>query len=174
MRYSLLSLFGLLAFCGFTLGALAGASYLLASVFFSFAVAVLCGAVVGVAISHGSQRAFWLAFAVFGWSHFVLSLGPWFDDHTGEFLLSRHCLDFLGSLMNQKVADHQTMPGIWLNLPYATRGSGYSYLTFVVIGQSAITLGIGWASGAVASYWYRRSAMLEASSRNRGPRAGNA
>jgi hypothetical protein len=159
MRYSLLSLFGLLAFCGVTFGALAAASYLLASLFFSVTLAVLCGAAVAAAVATGSQRAFWLAFFVFGLSHLILTLAPWFDDHTGEFLLSRHFLDFLGSLMKQKVADHATMPGIWLNLPYAATGASatFRFLTFLVIGQSAISLGIGWLSGAVASYLYRRS-----------------
>jgi hypothetical protein len=157
MRYSLLSLFGLIAFCGLTLGALAGASYFLAGVFFSLAVTVLCGATLAAALASGAERAFWLAFAVFGWLHFVLTLAPWFDDYTGELLPSRHLLDWLGSVMHQKVADHLSMPGIWKNLPYATSGgsSTFRFLTFIVIGQSAFSVGIGWISGVIASYFFR-------------------
>src|SRR5436305_1053469 len=106
MRYSLLSLFGVIAFCGLTLGALAGASYFLAGVVFSLAVTVLCGAAVAATLASGAERAFWLAFAVFGWVHLILTLGPWFDDYSGELLPSRHCLDWLGSVMNQEVANH--------------------------------------------------------------------
>jgi hypothetical protein len=163
MRYSLLSLFGLIAFCGLTLGALAGSSYFLAGVFFSLGITVLCGATVAAAITRNEQRAFWLAFAVFGWTHMLLTLAPWFDDHTGELLPSRHCLDWLGSVMQQKVANHQTMPGIWKNLPYSASGksSTYRFLTFVVIGQSALSVGIGWISGAVASYYFGRDKPRE-------------
>jgi len=169
MRFSLLSLFGLTAFCGLTLGALAGASYFLAGVFFSLAVTVLCGAAVAAALAGGAQRAFWLAFAVFGWLHFVLTLAPWFDDYTGELLPSRHFLDWLGSVMHQKVADHLSMPGIWKNLPYATSGSSgtYRFLTFIVIGQSAFSVGIGWISGAVASYFFGRRKQHESGGNNR-------
>jgi hypothetical protein len=164
MRYSLLSLFILLAFYGVSLGALAAASYLLAGIFFSLAISALCAAVVGVAVGKGSQRAFWLAFLVFGGVHFILTLGPKpLDDYTGELMPSRHFLDLLGKVMNQRVADHLTMPGIWTNLPYAASGQSkaYRYLTFVVIGQSAITVGLGWLSGIVASYLYCRGASRE-------------
>ena len=169
MRYSLLSLFGLIAFCGLTLGALAGASYFLAGVFFSLAVTVLCGAAVAAALVSGAERAFWLAFAVFGWVHFMLTLGPWLDDYTGELVPSRHFLDLLGSVMHQKVADHMTMPGIWTNLPYATSGSSSSYrfLAFIVIGQSAFSVGIGWISGVVASYLFGRQKRHESGGNNR-------
>jgi len=166
MRYSLLSLFILLAFCGVTLGALAAASYVLAGIFFTLAIGVLCAAVVGTAVGKGSQRAFWLAFLVFGGMHFILTLGPKpLDDITGELLPSRHFLDLLGKVMNQQVADHRTMPGIWTNLPYAASGQSktFRYLTFVVIGQSAITVGLGWLSGIVASYLYRRGTAQKSS-----------
>src|SRR5262245_8770679 len=134
MRYSLRSLFILLAFCGVSLGALAAASYLLAGIFFSLAIAALCSAVVAVTVSSGSHRAFWRAFLLFGGAHFVLTLGPKpLDDYTGELMPSRHFLDLLGKVMNQQVADHQTMPGIWTNLRYAESGQSktFRYLTFV-------------------------------------------
>jgi hypothetical protein len=149
-------LFGVIAFCGVTLGALAEASYFLAGVFFSLAVTVLCGAAVAAALTSGADRAFWLAFAVFGWLHLIITMGPWLDDYTGEMLPSRYFLDWLGSVMRQNVVDHLTMPGIWKNLPYASRGTGYRFLTFVVIGQSALSVGIGWISGIVAVYLVER------------------
>jgi hypothetical protein len=156
VRFSLLSLFGLVALCAVGLGGLASSSYLVASSFFTLTVLSLCGATVAATLASGRRRAFWLAFAIIGWVHFVLVLGPWLDDHTGEFMLSRHVIDLLGSVMGQKVADHQTMPGIWLNLPYATGSSSYRYLNFVVIGQCLFTLALAWTSSIVASYLYAR------------------
>jgi hypothetical protein len=156
VRFSLLSLFGLVALCAVGLGALASSSYPVASSFFTLTVISLCGAATAAIVAGGRQRAFWLAFTLVGWIHFVLVLGPWFDDRTGEFMLSRHIIDALGSAMGHKVFDHQTMPGIWFNLPYATGSSSYRYLNFIVIGQCLLTLGLAWTSAVVASYLYAR------------------
>ncbi len=157
MRFSLLSLFGLLAFCALCLGALANASYLLASAFFSATLVVLSAAVIAAMVGSGQARTFWLAFAVFGWGHFILALGPWFDDHTGEFMLTRHLVDSLGTAMGHEVANHQEMPGMWLNLPYAAGHlSAYRYLAFVVIGQCSFSIGLGWLGAFIASRLHGR------------------
>jgi hypothetical protein len=158
LRYSIANLFGLTAFFAIGLGALARSSGLLVSVFLSAVILALCAAVVGAVVTSGAARGFWLAFVVFGGVHLILTLGPWLDDHTGELLLSRLAIDALGSAMGQEVANHETMPGIWLNLPYANSGSlTYRYLNFVVIGQCWISIGLGWISGVVASYFVRRA-----------------
>ena len=161
MRYSLATLLGIVSFIAVGCGALASSSLFMASVFFSLAVATLTAAVVGAAVTSGAARAFWIAFAVFGWMHFVLAIGPWFDDHTGELLVTRQALDRMGLAMNYDVSEHTQMPGIWLNLPYASGNrarSSYPHLAFVVIGQCLFSVAIGWIAGAVTSALYSRQA----------------
>jgi hypothetical protein len=157
MRYSLLHLVGMMAFVAIGLGALASASSVLASSFLTATILALCAGIVAAALTSGESRAYWLAFTVFAGVHLVLTLAPWLDDRTGEFLLSRRALDALGAAMGYEVADHQSMPGIWPNLPYAhSKIPSYHYLNFVVIGQCWISLGIGWLAGIAASAFVQR------------------
>lgn len=86
----------------------------------------------------------------------ILALGPWFDNMTGEFLLSRHFLDWVGTLLGHEVASLQTMPGIWHNLIYSYDGSsrGYVYLTYLVSGHSLIALGLALFGGRLGQWFH--------------------
>jgi len=157
LQFSVAKLLGSTAFVAIGLAALASASHLLASAFLSMTILALCAAVMGAIVTSGAARAFWLAFLLFAGVHLLLTLGPWLDDVTGEILLSRLAIDALGRAMGQDVADHQRMPGVWLNLPYATAGSSYGFLNFVVIGQCWFSLALGCVAGELAGFFAGRA-----------------
>jgi hypothetical protein len=143
--------------------ALVRPSYFWSGLLCTFAIAVLVSALVAIAYRRGRSRAYWVGFAVFGWGHMLLALGPWLDNYTGEFILTRQLLDRLGYVIGHKVADLVEMPGIWHNLPYAANGgsSTYIYLTYLVSGQSIFTLLIAVAGGLIAQQIYVTRQLLD-------------
>jgi hypothetical protein len=86
-----------------------------------------------------------------------VSLAPGLDDLTGEFLVTRPLLDWLGDRLGHNVADPIEMPGIWHNLPYARNQSpapAYVYLAYLVSGHSLIALLVGIGGGSLGSLIY--------------------
>jgi hypothetical protein len=66
-----------------------------ANVWFSLTVATLTLAVPAAIYRRGTQRAFWLGFAVCGWVYFMLALSPWFQGEGGFQLASTTILDVM-------------------------------------------------------------------------------
>ena len=71
---------------GMTCLAVAGASLLYpgtiwASLLPLIEAALLLAALVGVILSRGANRAYWIGFAVFGWGYLILIYGPYSDEH---------------------------------------------------------------------------------------------
>ncbi len=90
----------------------------------------------------------------------ILFFAPWFDDHTGELLLTRHIVDYAGGKLGHKVSDHVSMPGIWHNLKHSEGGQipSYTYLAYVVVGQSLMTVVVGLIGGWLSNRFLRGSA----------------
>src|SRR4051794_25509434 len=78
-------------------------SRLVASVSFSFALAMLTVASVAIPHRRGPRRAYWTGFATCGWLYLVLTGFPILDTHVGVHLLTTPGLD----LLYQKVAQHR-------------------------------------------------------------------
>jgi len=160
MRYTISQLIGLMAFVAIGLGALAGASSIVANIVFTTTILVFCTACVGLCLASGQVRAFCLEFLVFGGVHLILTLAPWSEHRTGEMLLSRRALDVLGQAMGHDSGNFLTMRGVWDGL---TGGSLVSdspphiYLAFVIIGQCWFSVALGWLGGVTACYFVRRS-----------------
>lgn len=145
---------GLVAFFAVACAALARPSFLWAGTLWTLTMAVLGIAFVGTFCCRDCSRAFWFGFSVFGWGHMILALAPWFDDHSGEFIITRQLLDRLGHLLGHEVAELQSMPGIWHNLSWASTSGGYTYLTYLVAGQSVFTLVVAVVGGLAAQRFY--------------------
>lgn len=156
-QFSIRSLLWLLTFLALSCALLAKPSFFAAGVVWSVSMAVLAMAVVAAVARRGDWRAFWATFAFIGWGHMILALAPWFDDHTGELILSRQLLDALGHVLGHDVADIRTMPGVWRNLSYAHDSnptSASDYLTYVVVGQSIITLLLACIAGLFGKFLF--------------------
>ena len=119
-------------------------------------MAALAMGAVAIACRRNRSRAFWLGFSVLGWEHMILALAPWFDDHTGELILTRQLLDMLGHALGHDVTEPGAMSGILYNMSWASTGDGYTYLTYLVSGQSLFTLLIAMAGGFVAQCLYAK------------------
>ena len=156
-KLSIRSLLGLVAFCAVAVAALGKPSYFCASVIWTMATLSLVVGVVGTVCTNGQSRAFWIGYSVFGWFHMILAMAPWFDDLSGEMIITRQLLDKLGAWLGYEVADHATMPGIWHNLRYASNGKSYQYLTYLAAGQSLFTVVVGMLGGCIARYMYGRA-----------------
>ena len=86
----------------------------------------------------------------------ILALGPWFDDTTGEFLLTRQLLDWVSVLLGHEVSTLSEMPGIWHDLPwsYDNGSSSYVYLDYLVAGNSLITIGLAYLGGLLGRWFH--------------------
>src|SRR5688572_20881215 len=138
--FTLVSLFGAVMFAAIACAAMAKPSYAWASAVWTATVTILAGSLIGCFFGTRQSRAFSAGFAVFGWGHMILFIAPWFDDHTGELLITRHLVDYIGLKFGHEVVEHATMPGIWSNLKHAEHGHipAYVYLAYIVIAQSLV------------------------------------
>jgi hypothetical protein len=158
-RLSLRSLFAIVASAAVATAVLLRPSFFIASAVWSVTVLVLGAAIIGAVASSGASRAFWTGFALFGSVHLILATAPWFDDVTGEFIVTRQILDKLGAILQYDVAELPSMPGIWHNLPWSVGDKpteGYGYLPYLMAGQSIFSLVIGYMGGAIGRYFYSR------------------
>lgn len=75
-QFSIKALLGLVAFVALGCAALLNASQWWASGMFALTIALLLAAILGSVFRRGRSRAFWLGFAICGWVHVLLVLGP--------------------------------------------------------------------------------------------------
>jgi hypothetical protein len=75
-RASIAMLLAYVALVAVGLAALRVSSRLWANVGFSLAVTSLVAAIAGVIYRRGAGRAFWVGFALFGWSYLIMAFGP--------------------------------------------------------------------------------------------------
>jgi hypothetical protein len=156
-RFTLLSLFGAVTFAAVAGASIAKPSYLWVGIVWTLTTAILGGATLGCFFANGRSRGLCAGFALFGWAHMVLALAPWFDHHTGEVLLTRQVVDYIGVKAGHNVYDYQIMPGIWEALELAQSGTdAHTYLSFVIISQSLMTLVVALLGGLVGRYLARQ------------------
>ena len=158
LQFSLLGVMGIIAFVAFACASLASPSFLWTSIVWTTAVAILAISVVAAVARHGESRCFWASFALFGWGYMALTLGPWFEDNTGELLPTRLMLDSIGLRLGFDVPDHTQIPGIWLNLPYAQGQPPardlFHYVLFLVSGHSLIAIMVALGGGFLGRVLY--------------------
>ena len=158
LQFSLLGVMGIVAFVAFACASLASPSFFWTSIVWTTAVAILAISVVAAIARHGESRCFWASFALVGWGYMALTLGPWFDDNTGELLPTRLLLDSIGLRLGYFVPDHTEIPGIWVNLPYAQGQSPsrdvFHYVLFLVSGHSLIAIMVALGAGFLGRVLY--------------------
>jgi hypothetical protein len=99
-RISIASLLAAIIFCGVSLAALRSATGWWASGIFS---ATLLGFALAAAYAihrRGPRRAFWSAFATFGWSYLLLAFGPGCETSIRPRLLTTKLLDALAPMVH--------------------------------------------------------------------------
>src|SRR5262249_53380740 len=130
------------------------------SIVWTTAVSILAISIVATVARHGESRCFWASFALFGWGYMTLTLGPWFDDNTGELLPTRLLLDSIALRLGYSVPEHTTIPGIWVNLPYAQDQPSvaprdlFHYVLFLVSGHSLIAILVALGGGFLGRVLY--------------------
>ena len=84
IRFSIAGLMGAVLVAAIGLAALRNASETWAGVMLLLTCGVLALAVVGVVCRAGSERAWWLGFALFGWGYLALAFWSWHDASAPE------------------------------------------------------------------------------------------
>ncbi len=82
IRFSIAGLMGIVVMAAIGLAALRNASETWAGAMLLLTCGVLALAVVGVVCCGGSERAWWLGFALFGWGYLALSCWLWAEDRS--------------------------------------------------------------------------------------------
>jgi hypothetical protein len=101
-RYSVGSFMLIIVLLAAAFAALRTPTPLWANVWFSIDVAALVLAIAAAFYRRGTERAFWVGFASFGWVYFVMALAPWFQTEMGFQLLSTTILDVMAPYIVQK------------------------------------------------------------------------
>ena len=102
--FSLRILSGMVLCAAFACAALRQPSNLWASLAFTVTIGVLVLGVVGILLRRGADRAFWVGFALFGWSYLALVFAPWFDKHVGPRLVTTELFSYLHRKSNPTAA----------------------------------------------------------------------
>jgi hypothetical protein len=88
----------------------------------------------------------------------ALTLGPWFEDHTGQLLATRLLLDTIADQLGFEVPAHSKEKGIWWGLAYAQGQPPardlYHFFLFVVSGHSLIALAMAFGGGCLGRSFY--------------------
>jgi hypothetical protein len=98
-RISIRTLMAFVLVSAVGLAALRNANELWAGMMLLVAMAALGGAVLGVILMRGRERAWWLGFAVFAGGYLALAFGPWLSDVFQPQLGTTHLLGHLRKLM---------------------------------------------------------------------------
>jgi hypothetical protein len=80
---------------GLDLAALRSPTGLWASALFTMTSGLLVAAILGIVYRRGPRRAFWLGFALFGWTYLLVSDGPWFSAEVQPVLLTTRLIEDL-------------------------------------------------------------------------------
>jgi hypothetical protein len=99
IRFSLATLMAIVLLAALGLVALRNASALWANATFTATLTLLLCAVLGLILRRHHARAFWLGFALFGWTYVLLVNAPWLQTH----LASRLITDTLLSGLHEKL-----------------------------------------------------------------------
>ena len=86
LRISLSTVLAIIAFIALGLAGLTSASGLATAATATVTLALLLAATLGAGLLAGSDRAFWLGFAVFGWTYLVLVNWDWIGGQFGHDL----------------------------------------------------------------------------------------
>lgn len=92
-RFSIAGMMAVVVLLALGLAALRSPSSLSAGIAFLSVGAILLAAILGAVYHRGRRQAFWLGFALFGWSYFVLSLLPLDRNEVSPFLPTTRLLD---------------------------------------------------------------------------------
>jgi hypothetical protein len=131
------------------IAALRSASSSWVSAMFSMTLGLLLTAVLGVVYRHGSRRAFWLGFALFGWVYWLMSFGPWFDTWVATDLLLTRPIKALSYAMHPPPVFEGTIQ-LGSSEDFASRASFQTLDNFWRIGKSLAVLVVALLGGFVA------------------------
>jgi hypothetical protein len=88
LRFSIAALMLTVGIAGAGFAALRADSSLAADAMFTATCGVLLLAILAACYRQDARRAFWVGFALFGWSYFVLAFAPWFESDVRPRLLT--------------------------------------------------------------------------------------
>jgi hypothetical protein len=83
---------------GIGLAALRNPSPAWAGAMLSITIFLMICSLLGIGLGRGLRRAYWLGFAVLGWSYLLLNHVPFLYDHVGQFLLAPNLLGYIDVL----------------------------------------------------------------------------
>ena len=156
-RVTIAGLLALIAACAVGAAALKNPTVLWAQFMLTLALTSLLFATLAAIVGR-TERSFAIGFAVIGWSYMLLSLGPWFGQHWGPWLLSSRVAD--ESYVRLFEDDQKRWPTIVpgdLDRGDMMAGNRYQwrFARYLLIAHSLFAIGHGVTGGCVA-LWLRR------------------
>jgi hypothetical protein len=160
-------------------GSPAWAGAMLSITFFAIISSLL-----GIALGRGPRRAYWLGFAVLGWTYLILMYVPWLHEKVGRFLLAPNLFAYLEEVLHagpQPASGLRSLPvGI---IGAAATGGGFDpgvggvedFTDFLRIGMAMEALLWAFLGGWVARYFASgqdQASDSQAAARAEAPDAG--
>jgi hypothetical protein len=156
-RFTLASLLGLVALIALGFAGLFSATTFWTSAAATLTLALLLGAVLGIVLLHGVERAFWLGFALFGGVYLVMVEWDWIGGQLGHDLTAGLSDVAEQLLPPPSVASPPTAPGFFPQVPVeTTRSWQIKTGNFVQIGRFSLAILFAVLGGLVARWFFQR------------------
>ena len=106
----------------------------------------MIASLLGVALTRGSRRIYWIGFATLGWGYLLLAFAAWLKDYAGPYLLAPNLFQYLLDILHGEPA---VSPGGFQSL--AMSGGSPSPPAFTINYLAFRRIGVGleallWAS----------------------------
>ena len=148
MRFSTLTLLGLVVFAAIGCAALLNSNQWWASILYMASVLSLLTAVLASIYSHAGKRAFWTGFALFGTGYFLL---VWKESRSEDAIELPTTLSLIYFLKTE----HLSSKVLNLSSNYRpTSAIAYKAMDFLRTGHSLFTLLFGLLGGLIAQHFY--------------------
>lgn len=149
-RFSLSTLLAIIAVSAIAIMAVRTGDWLWARIWFSVVLALHLAAILGAFYRSGSQRAFWIGFALFGWTYLMIANVP-------EFRIADH------QLFGKQIAHHlkEYAPEANSGIVIDTGGSRIAIFSFSQTIQSVSALLFATLGGFVAMWFYCTRARVD-------------
>lgn len=142
-QFSLASAFIVMTLFSLAAMALRSGDWLWARVIFSLTLAILLAAILGIVYRTGVNRAFWLGFAIFGWTYLLLAFTP-------AFRVAEHHL--FGKQVHSYLKDYS--PEASSGIVIDSSGSRIAVFSFAQIIYSLSAWLFGLIGGFVGVYFF--------------------
>ena len=110
LQYSVRTLLACVLLLGVAFAALSSQSYLWAATITTLTVLVLLVAALGAIVRRSADRACWIGFALFAWTHLALVAFPMFREYVGEWLWTKQSIEWILAFQQRQSTTTSAIP----------------------------------------------------------------